>query len=152
MRGEIINLIVASSNLFGLWPLYKSYYGNHQKLFDHEPLLILIMIIASFLMHISERKHNLPGLLFGDHCNWFLWFDRIMAWTLSLYVGLYLCIIGYVFVHRIAFGLVFLKMFIGLQCLYASEHIEPPYYPQEWFALWHIVWHYFAYDILFIVV
>ena len=161
MRGEIINLVVALSNVFGLWPLYTSYY-NTDRFFYYEPHLIFVMIIATFLMHISERKHNLPGLLFGNYSNYLLWFDRIMAWIMSFYV--FLIVIDTVLLimsndgtkglynNLSGFGLVFFDISMALASLHLSERIEPNYNSQEWFAFWHIIWHYLAYDILYRVI
>lgn len=66
MNGKLVNLIVTISNIFGLIPLCESI---NEKYF--EVTLITQVTVASILMHISETKHNLPGVYFVSyscHC------------------------------------------------------------------------------------
>lgn len=50
-------------------------------------LVILTAVVVSFLMHISERKHQLPGLYpFNQWTQVFLNLDRVVAVFLSSYM------------------------------------------------------------------
>lgn len=70
----MINTIVSTSNLYALYFIKQQPY-------------IIIPMIASILMHLSERKHNLPGIYpFNLYSTQFLWLDRIIAVSSGLYI------------------------------------------------------------------
>lgn len=48
-------------------------------------IIIGTATFASFLMHISETKHELPDIILQSYCNHFLWIDRFAAVTVGLY-------------------------------------------------------------------
>jgi hypothetical protein len=127
----MINLIVTLSNLYGLVPIYYStgYYR----------LWISVIVSASVLMHLSETKHQLPGIYpFNQFSKQFLWFDRIMAYTPVIYVG-YMYIVNNVNLFEHLFNPIFI---IGSICLLLSEGIKGNKY---FFATTHSIWHVCAY-------
>lgn len=131
-----INLLVAFSNIVGIFPLLKVF--NKNNIF--ETILIGLMIIASFLMHISETKHNLPGFLFTKHSYKLLWFDRIMAYICSAYI-IYKIVYNIHILNQLVF-----EIFAGLFSLFISEVcVKEPLS----FMFFHIIWHFIAYDILY---
>lgn len=74
LTGAGVNIRVATSNIFG----FLLFLQPH-------PLWVncvsVLMIAASVLMHLSERKHDLPGISpFHFWASKFLWFDRIMCY------------------------------------------------------------------------
>jgi hypothetical protein len=76
-----INIIVTLSNIFGLLPIYTALNkSNHIGL-----IISLLAVLGSIMQHISERKHNLPGIVFIEYSNVLLNFDRITAITALLY-------------------------------------------------------------------
>lgn len=96
LNGKQINLIVAASNIFGIIPIY---YSNN----FYEKVWVWTIILASILMHLSERKHRLPGVYpFNLFTKQFLWFDRIMALSpFMLFGGL----ISVIFLRTISWNL-----------------------------------------------
>ena len=68
-----INIIVALTNIAAIPAIIYSKDALTQA-------ILIGAMIASFLMHISETKHTLPGIYpFNVYANTFLWCDRIMA-------------------------------------------------------------------------
>jgi hypothetical protein len=92
-----INIIVASSNIVGVYGLIK------YSIFSKPWYIVFSAMLASFLMHISETKHNLPGVLFVKYSYLLLWLDRIVAISTSLYVIPVLTKNSYVGPNRIIF-------------------------------------------------
>lgn len=78
-------LTITISNIFGIIPLYTLF--NLQRYYGFT--LVLLAVIASCFMHISETKHHLPGLLFKTHSNLLLNVDRFFAVITATY-GIYL--------------------------------------------------------------
>lgn len=69
---KLINQIVASSNLIALWFMYK--YNCLDNTYIYFPML------ASILYHLSETKHNLPGIYpFNLYTHQLLQLDRVFA-------------------------------------------------------------------------
>lgn len=132
-----LNLLVASSNLYGL----KIF---HLKLSTYQKILISSMILASSLMHLSEVKHNLPGIYpFSKYSNEFLWYDRIMAFTCIIYGGYQLKLNHIKFFNK----KFLIKTLFGFSCLAISENVGS--IGQIGFAISHITWHLLAYDLMY---
>jgi hypothetical protein len=139
-KGYVVNLIVALSNVAGLPLLYLDFNWFYTPVFG-------LMIVASVLMHLSEQKHGLTGIYpFSKYSNLFLWFDRIMAWILTI-VTVHLAYTKYensYFVHfYIYFGI------FGLIVMTISEMILT----DEWFlfTIFHSLWHMVAYATLYLI-
>ena len=74
----MINYIVAASNIYGLLPIYHA--NGYLKIW------MILAVLASVLMHLSETKHELKGVYpFNIYSMELLWFDRIMAYMPGLY-------------------------------------------------------------------
>lgn len=137
---KIINLVVAFSNLYGLFLLRN---------FDIKSLFHLCTISSSFLMHISETKHNLNGIYpFNKYSLIFLNLDRFFAYSEILFVLFNL------YFDPDLIQKIIIKTFIGLLCLFLSENIEiivpnsSKKIKKYFFAVLHGCWHIFAYNIL----
>lgn len=130
LNGKFVNWAVCLSNfVFGI-PIFKYTKGNDRYLLG-------TMILASALMHISETKHNLPGIYPFNKWSWyFLNLDRGMALSITLYVLYY---------FNKGMPIPFKLGIIGLICLGLSEKFE---YGLIWFMINHSIWHYCAFTIL----
>jgi len=131
-----VNIVVTLSNLFGMIPLMISFQKGNM----FEVILIGMTVFASIVMHMSEMKHKLPGLYFQRYCNEFLWFDRIMAVSSSLYIFYNL-----VSFHTLLTGRLVTKIIIGLLFNFLSERV---FTGPIIFMVLHSVWHCLAYSIL----
>lgn len=93
---------------------------------------------ASALMHLSERKHGLPGVApFASWSTAFLWADRLTAYCLAAYVA-HCVLVG-------GMAVPWLPAVTGGLALLLSEHVEGG---PLWFAATHSLWHICAYRIL----
>jgi hypothetical protein len=107
-------------------------------------LLTATSFSASVLMHITETKHNLPGLCWSSYSNIFLNIDRVFAGLTGLY-GCYLYfdknknlpISGYDTTPV-------LTLLLGSLCLKLGEMTNNLYA----YNLFHNIWHYCAFKSL----
>lgn len=142
MTGEYINLIVASTNVFGIF-----LFDTRNSTFIN--IINLLMITASVLMHLSERKHDLNGIYpFNNYSEEFLCFDRVMC---------YICfgISAYTLIYTYSWYTLKIYAYIGILGFILniiSELSSPRYFPtvsiyKLWFVyvVTHSVWHYLAY-------
>ena len=107
----------------------------------YEKLENFLMVLASILMHLSEKKHGLNGIYpFNDFSYQFLWFDRIMAYwcILRVIIKINNCPIDQIGCHLI------LGLF-GLSLNLLSEKF--PYKYIIPYAIMHCIWHLIAYYI-----
>jgi len=125
------NYVVCASNVFGLLAVRAA----------RDPIQMALAgasIGASALMHISERKHGLPGVgPFAAHSTLFLWVDRLAAYAAALYV-----------LHGVVsrgMPIPWETLSVGGLALLLSERFERG---PVWFAVTHSVWHLCAYRIL----
>ncbi len=139
---SIVSIIVCLSNLAALPAIFAA-----PEILDK--IVVTAAMIASMLMHISERKHKLPGVLFRDWSWQFLQLDRAISVAASLYLGwtMYNLIfeMGCVPAGISAAIVIFAN---GVLWLWFSEHDVS----QLLFCIWHTLWHlnafYLAYFIL----
>lgn len=131
-----INALVAASNVFGLLPIVAGFERD-----QWHGLLMTAVVVASVLMHLSETKHGLPGLVWARHSWLFLQIDRATALLAGGY-GLWL------FLKRPSHG-VAVAAAVGLAFMALSEHGTTS---QGWFALWHSLWHTIAYGLLWYLI
>src|SRR5438552_661255 len=69
---SLINILVSISNLVAIPFIWKKN--------DNNKYLIFFPMFASFLYHLAETKHHLPGIYpFNLYINKLLWLDRICA-------------------------------------------------------------------------
>lgn len=126
----IINVFVACTNLIAL--LYLPYIKNVYTVY-----IMIIPMIVSILMHLSETKHNLPGVYpFNLYSWWFLQLDRLVA------IIIFLLLLPQA--NFTSFNCSMLS--IGLLSMYLSENIENGYI---WFATFHSIWHFVAYYLIY---
>jgi len=142
-----INYLVTTSNIFALIPIIRLLSEKaHGKAF-----FVSVTALSSFLMHLSETKHRLPGIAWQRFGYYFIWLDRIMATICGLFIGYDLfvdykkshSIIGY---KSIMTRLLLIKIIFGLSCNALSERFDPIANNHSLFAFFHIIWHYLAYD------
>lgn len=130
-RNRWVNYVVSASNIAALWPLW------HAPTPWHAALAVAAMS-ASVLMHISERKHNLPGVWpFRQWSKQLEWADRAVAYTSMAYVASRLLTQSMPWAWPIGLG--------GLAALALAEHWEGG---PVWFAVTHCTWHLAAYAVL----
>lgn len=132
-----VNLLVTLSNLAGLLPIYAAL--KKEDLFGL--IIMTVTVMASIMMHLSETKHSLPGLLFVSHSDLFLNIDRITAILASLY-GVYL------FFKNQKVSVLMLTS-TGLIFMFISENMCKSKYS---FAFFHSIWHILAYISLYLLI
>jgi hypothetical protein len=126
MDPAVINIIVAFSNVvFGIAAIVRhAMYRQYGEM-----AIVQCCMVVSFLMHMSERKHGLPGIM--PFClleRQFLWIDRIVG-----------CILGASLVLNNYDNAWFWSVGIfGLICMTISENTKRG---PVWFAAWHCAWH-----------
>ena len=129
--------IVTASNVFSLIPIFSflrtGRYGG--------ALITGCASIASIFMHISETKHELPGLWLAKYSNYFLNIDRFFAGIAGMY-GLFLFYTNSnKTTSQVALPLV------GSLTLFIGEHTtDLPLY-----TITHTIWHFIAYYSLALV-
>lgn len=127
-----VNLLVAASNVLGVPALAKfitrGQYWN--------AAMTTAIIAASTLMHLSERKHRLPGVYpFNRYSQVFLNIDRVLT---IIGMGWF----GYQYWWQASLGM-WIEAFTGMAFLRYSEWLPGPEY-----ATPHIIWHFVVYDLL----
>ena len=134
---ELVNIVVALSNLYGLI-LFIGETTLSMK------LLSVAMIATSTLMHLSETKHGLPGVKpYNKYSTLFLWLDRIMA-IICISVVTY-----FIYYNGLPSMMVIILATIGVIACFISEVILT----NQWglFVVYHITWHIAAYTTMFCV-
>ncbi len=131
------HLVVSGSNIFGFVPIYSLFKTNRY----YGALLVSGAVSASVLMHLTETKHNLPGLYLSKYSNAFLWLDRIVAWMTGLY-GLYLFYTN----PQKTIWQVILPVMGAISSLIGESTMNLPLY-----TLTHTIWHGLAYLSLYLV-
>ncbi|AVK74501.1 hypothetical protein pqer_cds_79 [Pandoravirus quercus] len=125
-----VNYVVAGSNILALWPIWHAPTPWHMA-------LAVAAMGASTLMHISERKHNLPGVApLNAWSKQIEWVDRGVAYASIVFVLWRVLARGGVspWIWPIGLG--------GLAMLGLAEHCERG---PVWFAVTHCTWHACAY-------
>lgn len=148
----VFNALLAVSNVVGVIPAWIAYRHSGVA----AGLLILTTAVASMFMHMCEVKHGLPGLVWQQHHQKLLWWDRVMALASGGY-GLW-C-----WLQRGRPSQVWWVAVPGLVCLAVSEHLCDPRRGSSptaervetgrfLFAMFHFAWHGLAYASLALVV
>lgn len=148
---SVINTIVTASNAIGFWAAYEV---------RRKPVSAAVIgaaALASTLMHISERKHGLPGISpFNQWSHEFLQIDRAMSLIAGAY-GAHSAFRN----NRLGKSLVSIVL-TGLSCLRIAEDSDQALIdafganpvvlgasaPQWIFAAFHCVWHCMAFTAL----
>lgn len=92
--------------------------------------------LGSVLMHISERKHQLPGLLFHNYASLLLNMDRFTAIASTLFMIILLYPKFFDICSTSEFRI---TTSVALSSLYCSENILINNW--NWYAFWHGTWH-----------
>lgn len=132
--GQYVNLLVAFSNIFGIFMILC------------DPKWVgVCTVTCSVLMHLSERKHGLPGISpFNNLSAEFLWMDRIMAY-ISTTFALYNMYNKWIMVPR---WLIYYGVF-GLILMIIAEMMIT----DQWnlFIVFHTGWHFIAYSYYYLI-
>lgn len=142
-----VNIIVALSNIVGFYYIINYDLNNFKK------IAIIMPLCASIIYHLSETKHNLPGIFpLNKHSNILLNIDRFFA-IISFIIAL--CnIIKLSPLNKkkyLIFGI------IGLLCLSISErdiiyknlNIYSNFTVNIYeFLFFHSIWHFIAFTLL----
>ena len=146
--------IVSLSNLYGM-----VIFSNNLSVF--QSIFFSNVILASILMHLSEKKHKLPGVFpFNKYSSLFLWYDRIMAQLATSYIlyNLYSDYIhfngsysvgsffSYLIGNNNLASKILSRGLIGLFFLWISENVHS--IGKYGFMVSHSLWHFFAFDII----
>lgn len=138
------SLILAVSNLFGLSCLNKAINNKEINSF----IVIYLIIISSFLMHLTESKHDYIPFIFIDYSYFFLWIDRIITAISILY---FLPI--YIKKDRDSKRFVNILGIFGLFCLYAGEtKTNDEFFNYIVYPFLHLIWHACIYISIYIVI
>lgn len=130
----LVNIIVTASNLAAIPSILAA-----TSLLDR--CVILTVMFASMLMHISERKHRLEGISPFNRWSWKLeMVDKTMAWVAGIYFvsqnpGLFLA--NY---PLVIFGLAM----VGLAERYEGGYV--------FFTITHLLWHFSVYRMTYLFV
>lgn len=140
MEPILCNLLVAASNLFALPTVIA--------MLDHplQMLLVNLVMTASTLMHLSERKHGLPGIYpFNEYSRFFLWCDRLLAYAaVAFFLSLVYQHWASSYVKWVtAYAIVGLAFGLYSETLAGNNHLL--------FCITHIAWHFIAYTGLLII-
>lgn len=133
---EINNIILALSNVYAILPIIKSYNLGHYLM----TFTFIFAGLGSFLYHLSEQKHGLPGIYPFNLVTWkLLWIDRIGAISAIISVFIY----GNNYIEIIKYGS------LALLILFISEKLCPNPWP---FVPIHVIWHMMAFHIGYIMI
>lgn len=132
------NIIVASSNLIAVYfVLISETSGTTNNSFIYVPM------IASFIYHLAETKHNLPGIYpLNLYAYKLLWVDRICAVLSAAYVTI--SIYSYPKIMTAKFLLIGI---FGLGSLLYSERdfLKGFVVNKTEFVISHTIWHFAAF-------
>lgn len=131
---EAINVIVAASNWIFGYTLLRIAKGR-------DYWLVLAMIMASTLMHISETKHRLPGIYPFNLYAWhFLQLDQWLSYFMMVYGAIYFLFSS--------METPWMLILLGVLSLNIAERVD---YGEVFFMVFHVVWHYIAYRLIEVV-
>lgn len=151
MDPVICTYINTATNVIAFLPIY--FYADIGDIIG--ALLCTFSLIASVLMHISETKHNLPGVLFKEYSNILLNIDRLFALILFCY-GIITFINNPDVIYHYYMGKDFIELLIfpivifstGAIASYIGENTDD----LKLYTLLHTIWHICAYGTLAYVI
>lgn len=117
------NMILAYSNLiFGLPVLWYMWPGSQEISYCDPAVIVLVVMVCSYFMHLSETKNGLEGVVGYRNLSWdFLMADRIMSYVVGAYI--------------LTFGFPVYAA-IGTIALRIGEIV-----PDFGHTIWHLIWH-----------
>jgi len=150
-----VNLFVAASNVVGLWPVWVAFERRRPFV----GLLMAAAVVASTLQHLSDLKHDLPGVCLQHYHRELLWFDRVTALALAGFVLHHLVVTRHL--GPLRERLLWLYAAPGLVFMAGSEHYDSfvtfpggrqhPVVQFMAFGIFHSLWHVCAYFTLVMV-
>lgn len=154
----LYNFIIAASNLYGLRILFL-------KPSLELATFVLVAIFASVIYHLADKTHGLKGVsILNQYDEFFLLVDRIVANSVMIYV-LYLLyidffrlnssfdfslIIPYVSNQLSLGNVIWIWAIVGIVLLPLSEVIG--LFSRVGFVVCHSLWHFVAFQLLFLSV
>lgn len=134
MQSQIINIITSLTNLYGI-----AAFSSCQSHLDKA--VIANCILASSLMHLSERKHGLVGIYpFNKFSTFFLNYDRVSSSSLVIYT---------ILTKDVTFVFHTLYPYIGMLSLFLSEKVCVN--NKLFFTVTHNIWHIAAFHCLYLI-
>ena len=101
-------------------------------------ILVSVTLLSSLLMHVSERKHNLPGLILGKYHALLLNCDRTTAILSAGYM---------VYLLSVRQSLLWMQGLKGLLAL-ITNFLSENFRVDDWYSFWHGLWHVSAFYLL----
>ena len=130
----IVNVIVTLSNVAALPSIMAA-----TSLVDR--VVITSIMVASTLMHASERKHKLPGLHpFNKLANQFLFIDRSLSYITGAYFVYYYWPVILSNYYLALFGVVVVRLAEGYEGGYV------------FFTITHVLWHFSVFRMTYLIV
>lgn len=141
------NVIVSLSNIIGFYCIII------YKLNGLKKLLVVMPVFASIIYHLSETKHNLPGIYpLNKYSNILLNIDRFFA-VISFIVTLYniIKLPLYKQIKYLTIGIMALLCLIISErdVIYKNLNIYSDFTINQYeFILFHSIWHFMAFTLL----
>lgn len=125
------NIIVALSNFTALFFINRNKFNNY----------VLFPMIASFIYHLSETKHNLPGIIYLNQYSFFLLnIDRFFAILSGLYVLSKLIKNPKQSINFYMIGIIGV-----ISLLYSEKDYFFPIINETEYIITHCIWHFSAF-------
>lgn len=119
--------------------------------------MYIAAIVASLLMHLSERKHRLPGLPIFNRYSWiFLQFDRFVAIVVGSYLGyhqFWFFISGRLLVLGVITTVGFIFLFAAENPKLVGFHRgdDGTILSYSFYCLFHCLWHSVAFTVMLVM-
>jgi hypothetical protein len=163
----MLNLIVASTNWYGLIGVVKAY---EQQNYIHASLLSSVITFSTLYHLVEKSKHSMRPLFKVNEKveHWLLQADRLFA-VLSVLSSLYL-----IYIKSISLSLVVPKFLYGAMCaliadlfssccnkhhnsllscyFYMSDAPSPKWLERSFYAICHSIWHLCAFHVSNLIV
>lgn len=129
LSGELVNVLVTLSNIIGVIGIF---YCSGLK-----QLVLILSVVGSILMHLSEQKHGLPGIYpFNVYSKELLWLDRIGAYIAAIYALFFIANVT---------GTILIMICFAALCIFIAEVVIST----QWiyYIIFHSIWHFLVYSI-----
>jgi len=129
---EYLNIIISITNIVAIIPIIKSISLKKYNL----AIFIFFTMMASFIYHMSEHIHGLPGCFLMEYSEVLLFIDRIFALFTILY-GINQVI--NIYKNKLLDYKIFVMAGIAITFITLSELFgNNPYYWTFFHSIWHI--------------
>jgi len=130
---EYLNIIISVTNFTAFIPITKSLIIGNYKL----ALFIFLTMMASFIYHMSEHIHGLPGYFLMEYSADLLFIDKFFA-TFAVLYGILKVIDLYIY-ESINYN-IFIMAGTSISFIILSEIFgNNPYYWTFFHSIWHIL-------------